>query len=89
MYTLICGFSSATVRASIMLTIYLGAKTIAKNQNSLNILALSAFIQLYHNPFLIFEIGFQLSYLAVWGLILYYPLFKKYTLFKYKLLQVL
>lgn len=39
-----------------------------------NSVAASAFVLLCYNPFLIMEVGFQLSYLAVLGIVVLYPL---------------
>jgi len=72
-YALITGLSSSVVRSAIMITIFIVAKTFSKNKNGYNILAFSAFCQLLYNPFLIWDVGFQLSYLAVFGLIYLQP----------------
>jgi competence protein ComEC len=52
--------------------------------NTLNILAISAFFLLLYNPLFITDVGFQLSYLAVAGLIIFQPLVYKWLTFKNK-----
>ena len=49
------------------------AKATKRNTNIYNTLAVSAFFLLIINPFLIMEVGFQLSYLAVIGIIYLQP----------------
>ncbi|KQM66135.1 hypothetical protein ASE74_09625 [Pedobacter sp. Leaf216] len=72
-YALLTGLSPSVVRSAIMISILITAKVLSKNTNSYNILAFSAFCQLIYNPFLIWDVGFQLSYLAVFGLIYLQP----------------
>ncbi|WP_293307091.1 ComEC/Rec2 family competence protein [Pedobacter sp. UBA5917] len=72
-YALLTGLSPSVVRSAIMISILITAKVLSKNTNSYNILAFSAFCQLIYNPFLIWDVGFQLSYLAVFGLVYLQP----------------
>ncbi|MGY3052348.1 competence protein ComEC [Pedobacter sp. UYEF25] len=72
-YALITGLSPSVVRAAIMLSIFICATTFTKSRNGYNILAFAAFLQLLFNPFLIFNVGFQLSYIAVFGLLYLQP----------------
>ncbi|TCD24747.1 ComEC family competence protein [Pedobacter psychrodurus] len=72
-YALLTGLSPSVVRSAIMITILITAKVLSKKTNSYNVLAFSAFCQLIYNPFLIWDVGFQLSYLAVFGLIYLQP----------------
>lgn len=78
-YALITGLSPSVVRSAIMISVFIIAKTLSKNTNNYNILAFSAFCQLTYNPFSIWDVGFQLSYLAVFGLFYLQP--KIYNLF--------
>src|SRR6202012_2451969 len=52
--------------------------------NTLNILALSAFVLLLYDPFMLTEVGFQLAYVAVTGLIIFRPIVYKWLKFKNK-----
>ncbi|MDR1556896.1 MAG: ComEC/Rec2 family competence protein [Tannerellaceae bacterium] len=69
-FTLISGLATASVRAAIMLTLYLSGKQLNRITDGYNTLAASAFCMLVYDPFYLFDIGFQLSYTAV-GFILY------------------
>lgn len=73
-YALITGFSPPTSRAAFMLTFYTAGQLFGKNYQGMNILAVSAFFLLLNDPFLVWDIGFQLSFLAVAGLFLLMPL---------------
>ncbi|WP_344853866.1 ComEC/Rec2 family competence protein [Pedobacter jeongneungensis] len=72
-YALLTGLSPSVVRSAIMISILITAKVLSKNTNSYNILAFSAFCQLLYDPFLIWDVGFQLSYIAVFGLVYLQP----------------
>ncbi|MGB4776415.1 MAG: ComEC/Rec2 family competence protein, partial [Daejeonella sp.] len=68
-YSLITGFSPSVCRAAMMLTFVVLGKALNKNLNTYNLLAISAFFLLLYNPFYLLDVGFQLSYLAVIGLV--------------------
>ncbi|WP_026898501.1 ComEC/Rec2 family competence protein [Daejeonella oryzae] len=72
-YSLITGFSPSVCRAATMLTFVIAGKAFNKNQNTYNLLAISAFLLLLLNPFYLLDVGFQLSYLAVIGLVYLHP----------------
>lgn len=68
-YAGISGFSLPVLRSAWMFSVILFAKTFLRRHESLNTLAFSAFVLLFLHPASLFDAGFQLSYLAVWGLI--------------------
>jgi competence protein ComEC len=68
-YAGISGFSLPVLRSAWMFSVILFAKTLLRRQESLNTLAFSALVLLFLHPASLFDAGFQLSYLAVWGLI--------------------
>ena len=77
LYAFITGFSPSVVRAVTMFSFVLLAQLINRKSNIYNTLALSAFIMLCFNPYLLMDAGFQLSYLAVLGIVLLYkPLYE-------------
>jgi competence protein ComEC len=88
-YALLSGFSPAVCRAALMISLVITGKTWSRTINTLNILALSAFILLLYDPFFIADVGFQLSYLAVFGLIVFQPLVYRLWDFKNKWLDQL
>ncbi len=72
-YAIITGLSPSVLRASVMFTIIIGSKAMLRNASIYNTLACSCFILLCYNPYLITEVGFQLSYLAVVGIVYLQP----------------
>src|SRR6185437_9902378 len=72
LYAFITGFSASVVRAVTMFSFVLLAELINRKSNIYNTLALSAFIMLCFSPYLVMDAGFQLSYLAVLGIVLLY-----------------
>lgn len=76
-YMLLAGASPAVVRATLMFGAVLLYKLLRKRYHFLNLLGFSAFVQMVIEPSIIFSIGFQLSYMAVLGIVLLFPLFEK------------
>ncbi len=70
----ITGFSPSILRAAIMLSLMIIGKTFYKQGNAFNTLFISAFVLLLFNPYLIVDVGFLLSYFAVFGILYLYPL---------------
>lgn len=76
-YAAITDFSPSVVRASFMFSMLTLASLSSKQMNSINVLFFTAFVMLLIQPHLIFNIGFQLSYLAMIGIFtLYDPIVK-------------
>lgn len=88
-YALLTGFSSSVLRSAIMITIFILAKAFNKNSNNYNILGFTAFILLVYNPFYIWDVGFQLSFISVFGLIYLQPKIYKWIYVKNKWLDKL
>jgi competence protein ComEC len=68
-FALLTGGSASVLRSAIMFTCIIIGKNYFKKPSSYNGLALSAFILLCINPFYLWDVGFQMSYLAVGGII--------------------
>jgi competence protein ComEC len=81
-YALLTGFSPAVCRAAVMISLVISGKTYSRYINSLNLLAASAFALLLYDPFLLMDVGFQLSYLAVGGLVVFQPMVYKWFSFR-------
>lgn len=73
MYAFVTGLSPSVLRAVVMFSFLSVARTWARNTNVYNTLAVSAFCLLLFDPFLLRSVGFQLSYLAVLGIVYLYP----------------
>lgn len=72
-YAVITGLELPTFRALIMVLLLLIAIALRKTRDLLNALGLAGFIILLIDPSSLFDASFQLSFLAVFVLILYYP----------------
>ena len=68
-YAFITGLSPSVLRAVMMFSFMAVARPLNRRTNIFNTLAGSAFILLLIDPYLIMSVGFQLSYLAVIGII--------------------
>lgn len=86
-YALITGFSPSVLRAAIMISFTLIAQHFVKDGNIYNTIAASALMLLLFEPKFIMNVGFQLSYLAVIGIIYLYPILKDIFSIKNRLLR--
>jgi competence protein ComEC len=68
----------SVVRASIMATVALVGAFLYRDLNLLNILSFAALVMLFFFPLWLFEVGFQLSFAAVLGIIIIYPKLNNY-----------
>ncbi len=73
LYALITGFSPSVIRSATMFSFVILAKMLERNSNIFNTLSASAFFMLVWNPLLIYDVGFQLSYAAVTGIVIIQP----------------
>ncbi|MCK9618599.1 MAG: ComEC family competence protein [Lentimicrobiaceae bacterium] len=69
-YAFITGLAPAILRAAVMISFIIAGNVYSQKPNIINSIAASAFIVLLYNPFLVTDVGFQLSYLAVTGIVL-------------------
>ena len=76
-YALLTGFSPSVQRATVMFTFILIGNSLNRPTPIYNSIAASAFFLLLMNPGLLFEVGFQLSYMAVVSIVFFYPRLEK------------
>lgn len=79
-YAVLTGFSPSVVRAATMFSLFTLGQLRERKPSSLNILAFSATVMIVLDPAVIFEVGFQLSYIAVAGILLIQPLIVRWWL---------
>lgn len=77
-YVFLTGFPVSVIRAAIMLTIYCLSIVNHRRGFTYNTLAAAAFILLVYNPFYLFDVGFQLSFAAVFAILFFQPRFRKW-----------
>ncbi len=73
LYTLLVGASASVVRACIMGALVVIALELGRQSWAFNALAISAFVMSLLNPYVLWDVGFQLSFLATLGLLIYAP----------------
>lgn len=82
LYTFMTGFPPSILRASIMLLFVLVGKIINRNADSLALVFFVGFLMLLFNPKMLFDVGFQLSFVVTIGLVALCPVivskFEKY-----------
>ena len=86
-FTFITGLSPSVLRSAVMISAFIIGKGINRSANGYNTLAFSAFLILLYDPMLLWDIGFQLSYLAVLGLIFLQPIIEQWFFFKNQVLR--
>jgi len=82
-YALITGMSASVLRAAAMFTFIVIGTGMSRHPNIYNTLAASAFVLLCINPSLVYDVGFQLSYVAVFSIVFFHPWVYGLLYFKY------
>lgn len=70
-YTLMVGAEAAVMRAALMGIISLAARQLGRRNMGMNALGAVALFMALYNPLVLWDVGFQLSFFATLGLILY------------------
>lgn len=74
-YILLVAFPASAIRAGIMGSAGLVAQNLGRQNTSWRVIVIAAALMLLQNPFLLlYDIGFQLSFLASLGIIYIYPM---------------
>lgn len=74
-FAYIAGLSAPSVRAAFMFTVYIVGQQFQYRRDRYNTLAATAFCMLVYNPFYLFDVGFQLSFIAVFFILYLQPHF--------------
>ncbi len=75
-YTILCGASPAALRAGIMGALLVVAPRLGRVYNIYTALAATAIVMSVFDPFVLWDAGFQLSFLGTLGIVLLTPLFQ-------------
>ena len=79
-YACLTGGSVSVVRAVVMFTLYIIARSCVESSfPGGRSLSLSAFLMLVCQPFYLFDVGFQLSFAAVFSILLCQPFLRRWT----------
>ena len=68
----VTGWSPSVVRATLMFSLLLTGQQLGRSSNAMNTLFFSAFLILLIDPLTLFDIGFQLSYGAMFGIFIFF-----------------
>jgi competence protein ComEC len=88
-FALLTGAAPSIMRAALSFSFLLLSQSLGYQNNQLNALAASAFFLLLWNPWLIWDLGFQLSYAAVTGILLYAKTLMQWLRIKNPLLRAI
>ena len=88
-FSLLTGASASVLRSAVMFTCIIIGKMFNRKSSIYNSLAASAFLLLCYNPYFLWDVGFQLSYLAIIGIIwLQKPIQQLFTCSNYILKKI-
>lgn len=73
-FVFLTGMSASVVRSAVMLTVYALLALGSRRKMSVNTLAFTAIVMLAVSPRALFDVGFQMSFLAVFSILLFVPL---------------
>ena len=71
LFSLLTGGAASVLRSAVMFSFITIGKNFVKQSSIYNSLAASAFALLCYNPYFLWDVGFQLSYLALIGIIVF------------------
>ena len=74
-FVFLVGMSASVVRSAVMLTVYALLALGHRKKMSVNTLAFTAIVMLLVSPQALFDVGFQMSFMAVFSILLFVPLF--------------
>lgn len=71
LFSLIAGAQPSVLRSALMFSCIIIGENLSRKPSIFNTLSLSAFFLLFFNPFLLWDVGFQLSYAAVFSIVIF------------------
>jgi len=86
-YASVTGFSSSVCRSVTMFSFFSIGRMLGQGTHGLNGIFVSALILVAIQPSRLMELGFQLSYAAILGIVTFYPFFRSLFSLKYRLLK--
>jgi len=81
-YAFLTGLSASVLRAAVMFTFIIVARATGRQSTMYNTLAVAAFVLLCYDPYLLADVGFQLSFLAVLSIVYLQPRIAAWVEFK-------
>lgn len=87
-FSLLAGAAASILRSAVMFSFIVIGESIGRKTNIYNTLAASAFCLLLYNPYFLWDVGFQLSYMAILGIVLFQQSIYRCVYFENKLLSI-
>jgi len=78
LYALVTGMRPPVVRATVMGSLFLAATCLGRQRSALTALAFAAAVMVGFQPRILWDVSFQLSFLAMTGLVLLFPYFQSW-----------
>ena len=78
-YALLTGANASVIRAATMFSLFSIGTYLKRSPPTLYLLLLSFGVLIFSNPLYIKQLGFQMSYLAVFGILILQPILVKLT----------
>lgn len=75
-YAFLVGLSTSVIRSAVMISMFALMSLGHRDKMSVNMLAFTAIVLLIINPMSLFDVGFQMSFMAVLSILIFYPLFE-------------
>lgn len=86
-FAFVSGFSSSVCRAACMFTLFTAGRLMDQRMHALNGILVSAFLLILIRPQNILDVGFQLSYAAILGIVSIYPALRSLLRIRNKILR--
>jgi len=86
-FAFVTGFSSSVCRSVTMFSFFSASRIMGERGHPLNVILVSAFLLVVIAPERLMDVGFQLSYVAIIGIITLHPIFLKTVRVKKRILR--
>ena len=79
-FVFLVGMSTSVVRSATMLTVYALLSLGHRDKMTVNTLAFTAIVMLMVNPLSLYDVGFQMSFMAVFAILVLMPMMMRYRI---------
>jgi len=86
-FAFVTGFSSSVSRSATMFTLFTAGRLMCQRMQAINGILVSAFLLILIEPSRMLEVGFQLSYVAILGIVALYPTLRRLLSIKNRVLS--
>ncbi len=86
-FAFVTGFSSSVSRSATMFTLFTAGRLMCQRTHAINGIFVSAFLLILIEPSRMLDVGFQLSYVAILGIVALYPVLRRLLCIKNRVLS--